>query len=152
MADVTTPTDSPTGWVAEHTRRYLGSGGEDGHLWHGWDGTRAVGVPTLLLTTRGRTTGIPRRTPLIYSRHGDGYVVVASKGGAPDHPQWYRNLLADPQVDVQVGAEEFTARARTADADEKAELWPGMTAVWPDYDLYQARTSRDIPVVILDPV
>jgi deazaflavin-dependent oxidoreductase (nitroreductase family) len=109
-------------------------------------------VPTLLLTTRGRKTGKLRRTALIYGRDGDRYVVVASKGGAPDHPTWYLNLDADPEVQLQVGAEKFTARARTATAEEKPALWRRMAEIWPDYDNYQAKTGREIPVVILERV
>ncbi len=130
------------GWQADHARRYIATNGEDGHLWRG--------VPTLLLTTTGRRTGEPYTTPLIYGEDGDRYIVVASKGGAPEHPQWYRNLLAQPEVAVQVQAERFRARARTASPEEKPVLWQRMASIWPAYDEYQARTSRDIPVVILE--
>ncbi len=131
-----------TGWQAEHARRYLETNGEDGHIWQG--------VPTLLLTTTGRRTGEPYTTPLIYGTDGDRYLVVASRGGAPQHPQWYRNLLAHPEVAVQVKGERFRARARTASPEEKPALWQQMVSIWPAYDEYQARTSRDIPVVILE--
>ena len=134
--------DSPTGWVAAHVRRYVESGGEDGHRWRG--------VHTLLLTTRGRRTGKLRRTALIYGRDGDRYLVVASQGGAPAHPFWYRNLTEQPDVELQVGAETFPATARTATAEEKPELWRIMTSIWPAYDEYQAHCERDIPVVILE--
>jgi deazaflavin-dependent oxidoreductase (nitroreductase family) len=136
--------DSPVGWVNEHIRGYVESNGEKGHRWRG--------VDTLLLTTRGRKSGKLRRTALIYGRDGDGYIVVASKGGAKHHPLWYRNLDADPEVQVQVGAEKFKARARTASPKEKPALWETMTAAWPDYDNYQKRTEREIPVVLLEPV
>src|SRR5574341_1970047 len=135
--------DSPSGWVAEHIRRYVETDGRNGHEWR-------RGVHTLLLTVRGRRSGTLHRTALIYGRDGDAYVVVASLGGAPRHPQWYLNLVDDPEVQVQVGAERFSARARTADAAEKARLWPVMTSIWPDYEKYQARTDRDIPVVIIE--
>lgn len=135
--------DSPEGWVADHIRRYIETGGAEGHEWQ-------PGVYTLLLTTRGRRSGKLRRTALIYGRDGDRYAVVASQGGDPRHPAWYLNLLDSPEVEVQVGAEKFTARARTADAGEKARLWPLMTAIWPAYDEYQAKTDRDIPVVVLE--
>jgi deazaflavin-dependent oxidoreductase (nitroreductase family) len=135
--------DSPTGWVAQHIRGYVESNGEKGHHWRG--------VQTLLLTVRGRKSGKLRRTALIYGRDGDRYVVVASKGGAQEHPEWYLNLAVTPEVQVQVGAEKFTARARTAAAVEKPALWRLMTSVWPDYDSYQARTKREIPVIILEP-
>ncbi len=130
------------GWQAEHARRYIETNGEDGHIWRG--------VPTLLLTTTGRRTGEPYTTPLIYGQDDDRYIVVASRGGAPAHPQWYRNLVAQPEVGVQVRADRFQARARTASAEEKPALWALMTRIWPAYDEYQARTDRDIPVVILE--
>jgi deazaflavin-dependent oxidoreductase (nitroreductase family) len=136
--------DSPSGWVADHIRRYLATDGRDGHEWRG--------VNTLLLTTRGRRSGKLRRTALIYGRDDDRYLVVASQGGAPSHPSWYLNLVANPDVVVQVGAEQFPARARPATAEEKPDLWRTMATIWPDYDAYQARTDRNIPVVILEPV
>jgi deazaflavin-dependent oxidoreductase (nitroreductase family) len=122
-------------------RRYLETGGRDGHIWEG--------VPTLLLTTTGRRSGQARTTPLIYGRAGDDYVVVASRGGAPRHPAWYENLVARPEVQVQVMADRFPARARTATAAEKPALWKAMAAIWPPYEEYQARTEREIPVVVL---
>lgn len=136
--------DSPTSWVAEHVKRYLDTGGESGHEWRGF--------PTLLLTTRGRKSGKLRRTALIYGRDGDRYVVVASKGGAPKHPQWYLNLTAHPDVQIQVGAERFKGRARPANAEEKPALWEHMVSVYPPYESYQQKTSRDIPVVIIERV
>jgi deazaflavin-dependent oxidoreductase (nitroreductase family) len=134
--------DSPTGWVARHVRRYVETDGRSGHKWNGRQ--------TLLLITRGRKSGKLRRTALLYGRDGDRYLLVASNGGARNHPFWYLNLTAHPEVRVQVGADRFTARARTAGAEEKPRLWRVMTAIWPDYDRYQKRTSRDIPVVILE--
>jgi len=136
--------DSPAGWVNEHIKSYVESDGEQGHLWRG--------VPTLLLTTKGRKSGQWRRTALIYGRHGSSYLLVASQGGADTHPAWYLNLTANPEVQVQVGADKFTARARTATEQEKPELWAAMVAIWPDYDQYQTKTQRPIPVVVLDPV
>ncbi|MEV4377148.1 nitroreductase family deazaflavin-dependent oxidoreductase [Streptosporangium amethystogenes subsp. fukuiense] len=136
-------TDSPTGWVAKHARRYVESNGAEGHLYHG--------RPTLLLTTVGRRSGVRRRTPLIYGRDGDAYVVVASNGGAADHPLWYHNLLVLPQAEVQVEARTFTALARTATAEEKPALWRQMVGIHAEYADYQRRTDRDIPVVILTP-
>jgi deazaflavin-dependent oxidoreductase (nitroreductase family) len=134
--------DSPTGWVARHVRRYVETDGRSGHKWNGRQ--------TLLLITRGRKSGKLRRTALLYGLDGDRYLLVASNGGARNHPFWYLNLTAHPEVRVQVGADRFTARARTAGAEEKPRLWRVMTAIWPDYDRYQKRTSRDIPVVILE--
>ena len=123
-------------------RRYLASGGRDGHIWEG--------VTTLLLTTKGRRSGEPRTTPLIYGRDGDRYLVVASRGGAPKHPDWYENLVANPEVHVQVMADRFRARARTATATEKPAVWKTMAAIWPPYDEYQQRTTREIPLVIIE--
>ncbi|MDP9382277.1 MAG: nitroreductase family deazaflavin-dependent oxidoreductase, partial [Chloroflexota bacterium] len=108
------------------------------------------GVPTLLLTTRGRRSGKPRRTALIYGLDGDRYLVVASKGGAQQHPLWYLNLLEHPEVEIQVGGDRFRASARTATAEEKPRLWERMTQIWPAYDEYQTKTDRDIPVIILE--
>ena len=126
----------------EHIDRYLATGGEEGHDWQG--------TQTLILTTVGRRSGRPRQHPLIYGRHGDDYLVVASKGGAPQHPAWYLNLEADPDVEIQVRADKLHARAHTATPEEKAELWPIMTKEWPAYDDYQQKTERDIPVVVLE--
>ena len=136
--------DSPTGWVARHVRRYVETDGSSGHQWNGRQ--------TLLLTTRGRRSGKLRRTALIYGQDGDRYLLVASNGGARKHPFWCLNLTAQPDVQVQVGADKFAARARTAGAEEKPRLWRLMAAIWPDYDRYQKRTSRDIPVVIVERV
>ena len=135
--------DSPSSWVAQHIHDYVESDGENGHLWRG--------VPTLLLTTRGRKSGLLRRTALIYGQDGEDYIVVASRGGHPTHPSWYLNLTENPTVEVQVGADKFEAQARTATPEEKAKLWPLMASIWPDYDNYQAKTDREIPVVILTP-
>jgi deazaflavin-dependent oxidoreductase (nitroreductase family) len=143
MADVAgEPLDSALDWVAEHTRTYVETGGEEGHLWRG--------VPCLVLTTLGRKSGQLRRNALIYGTDGDAYVIVASKGGADDHPLWYLNLVEEPSVTVQVGADVFTATARTADAERKARLWPMMAGIWPAYEEYAAKTERDIPVVVLE--
>ena len=136
--------DSPVGWVAKHIRRYVESDGQKGHRWSG--------VNTLLITTRGRKTGVLHRTALIYGRDGDRYVVVASSGGSPRHPNWYLNLVGTPEVDVQVGAEKFRARARPATAQERPSLWEQMTSIWPDYARYQKRTDREIPVVVIERV
>ncbi|GAA4069139.1 nitroreductase family deazaflavin-dependent oxidoreductase [Nonomuraea soli] len=133
--------DSPTGWVAKHIKQYVESDGAKGHQFHG--------APTLLLTTTGRKSGLQRRTALIYGRDGDDYVIVASLGGSPTHPLWYLNLVDEPKVGVQVQADRFDAVARTATAEEKARLWPRMVEVWPAYEGYQNKTSREIPVVIL---
>jgi deazaflavin-dependent oxidoreductase (nitroreductase family) len=127
----------------EHVQRYQQTDGEVGYLWNG--------VPTLLLTTTGRTSGEPRTTPLIFGRDGDDYLVVASMGGAPQHPNWYRNLLADPSAQIQVRGEHLDVSAQTADDAAKPRLWGIVTEVWPNYDVYQSRTDRVIPVVVLSP-
>ena len=137
-------TDSPTQWVAEHTKRYLETGGEDGHEWR-------PGVPTLLLTTTGRKSGVKRRTALIYGRDNADYVIVASKGGTPEHPAWYLNLEADPEVEIQVFDDVVPATARTVTGEERERLWALMRQIWPAYDEYQTKTDRQIPVVVLTP-
>ena len=127
----------------EHVRRYRETGGDVGHRWK-------RGSKILLLTTKGRNTGEPRTTPLIYEEAGDRYVIVASKGGAPEHPGWYRNLAKQPQVELQVKDDVFPARARTASGEERERLWKLAAKQWPDYDQYQTRTDREIPVVVLE--
>jgi deazaflavin-dependent oxidoreductase (nitroreductase family) len=134
--------DSPSGWVADHIKQYVETDGAEGHEWRG--------VPTLLLTTKGRKTGVLHRTALIYGRDGGDVVIVASKGGAPDHPAWYLNLSADPKVFVQVGADKFEASARTATGADRDRLWSTMAEIWPDYTNYQTKTDREIPVVVLE--
>jgi deazaflavin-dependent oxidoreductase (nitroreductase family) len=126
----------------EHVERYRATDGEEGHDWRG--------TSTLILTTTGRRSGEPRSTPLIYGRDGDDYVVVASKGGTDQPPAWYLNLQANPTVEVQVKADRFKARARTASPEEKPALWKTMTAEWPAYDDYQRKTAREIAVVVLE--
>jgi deazaflavin-dependent oxidoreductase (nitroreductase family) len=127
----------------EHIDRYLATDGEEGHEWQG--------TQTLILTTTGRRSGQKRLHPLIYGRHGDDYLLVASKGGAPQHPDWYFNLQADPEVEIQVKGDKIQGRAHTATAEERAELWPIMTAEWPAYDDYQTKTDREIPIVVIEP-
>jgi deazaflavin-dependent oxidoreductase (nitroreductase family) len=126
----------------EHVKRYRETDGEVGHDWRG--------ASVLLLTTRGRRSGEERTTPLLYQPYEGSHLVVASKGGAPEPPGWYRNLEEHPEVEVQIRGERFSARARTAEAEEKPEMWRTMTEVWPDYDAYQERTDREIPVVVLE--
>jgi deazaflavin-dependent oxidoreductase (nitroreductase family) len=127
----------------EHIRRYRETDGEVGYLWNG--------APTLLLTTTGRRSGEPRTSALIFGRDGDDYLVVASQGGAPTHPNWYHNLTANPEAEIQVRGDRLAVRAHAASDDEKARLWPIVTEVWPNYDVYQTRTDRAIPVVVLSP-
>jgi len=132
--------------IKDHLARYIATDGADGYLWK----TELAGtVPTLLLTTTGRKSGRQLTLPLIFGRSGTDYVVVASKGGAPNHPAWYVNLQANPEVQVQVKAEKFAARAHTAEGAERASLWPLMVGVFSPYADYQTRTERQIPVVVL---
>ena len=125
----------------EHVKVYRETDGEQGYLWNG--------APILLLTTTGRTSGEARTSALIFGRDGDDLLLVASQGGAPTHPNWYHNLSANPDVEVPVQGDVFPATARTAADDEKPRLWSIMTDAWPNYDAYQERTDRQIPVVVL---
>jgi deazaflavin-dependent oxidoreductase (nitroreductase family) len=125
---------------AEHVRAYRESGGERGYHWRG--------TTILLLTTTGRKTGEPRTTPLIHRTDGDTWVVIASKGGAPDDPDWYKNMQADPDAEIQVRDEVIPVVMSTAQGAERSRLWELMGEVWPDYDDYQAKTDREIPVVV----
>ncbi len=138
-----TPID-PAGdsWIADHVKLYVESGGKEGHHWQ-------PGVPTLLLTTRGNKSGTARRTALIYGRDGDDYVVMASYAGAPTHPDWYLNLVADPEVVIQMGEEIAAGTARTVADEDRDRVWKIMTAIWPDYDEYATKTSRKIPLVAI---
>ena len=129
---------------AEHVRVYRETKGARGYTWR-------RGSKILLLTTTGRTSGEPRTTPLIHVVDGDRWIVIASKGGAPDHPAWYKNLEADPHATIEVLADEVPVVASTVDGEERARLWSAMTEAWPDYDDYQAKTDREIPVVVLAP-
>jgi deazaflavin-dependent oxidoreductase (nitroreductase family) len=131
-------------WMVEHTNRYLSSGGADGHMYKMTQpGRPEITVPSLLLTTTGRKSGERFIFPLFYGDTGNGYFVIASKGGAPKHPSWYLNILANPEVEVQVG---------TATGEERARLWEKSLEFWPPYADYQRKTEREIPVVVLDPV
>lgn len=140
-------------WMIEHAKRYLSSGGADGHMYKiTQPGRPELIVPSLLLTTTGRKSGERFIFPLFYGEDGNSCFVVASKGGAPQHPGWYRNLLADPAVEVQVGTAKFRARARTASGEERQRLWDKALEFWPPYADYQRKTAREIPVVVLDPI
>jgi deazaflavin-dependent oxidoreductase (nitroreductase family) len=126
----------------DHVEKYRETDGEVGHDWQG--------TTALILTTKGRKSGESRSTPLIYGRNGDDYLIVASMGGAPRHPQWYLNLQADPEVELQVKGDRFKARARTATEEEKPALWETMVGKWAPYEGYQEKTDRAIPVVVLE--
>jgi deazaflavin-dependent oxidoreductase (nitroreductase family) len=136
--------DSATDWVAEHTRRYVESDGDDGYLWRGF--------PTIVITTRGRRSGSWRRNALIFGRDGDDYILVASYGGRPKHPLWYRNLVADPHVRIQERAAVIDGVAETVeDEGERERLWRTMVGIYPLYEDYRAKTSRRIPIVRVRP-
>jgi deazaflavin-dependent oxidoreductase (nitroreductase family) len=138
-------------WMIDHANRYISSGGAEGHIYTVTPpGYSEMNVPSLLLTTTGRKSGEKYVFPLFYGQDRDSYIVVASKGGAPEHPGWYRNLVANPDVEVQVGTKKLKAKARTAVGDERARLWEKALKFWPPYADYQKKTARQIPVVVLD--
>jgi proline iminopeptidase len=134
-------TDYPFG--DEHVRLYRETDGNTGHEWR-------EGSTILLLTTTGRRTGNETTTPLIYDLDGDKPVVVASKGGAPDDPGWFKNLAKNPDVGVQIKGDRFRAHARVAEGEERSRLWKLMNGMWPHYDEYATKTEREIPVVVLE--
>lgn len=127
-----------------HVKAYRETGGETGYIWNN--------ATTLLLTTKGRRSGEEKTVPLIFVPDGDNYVIIASLGGAPKHPAWYLNLQENPRVTLQVKDKVFEADARTAPSPERERLWAKAVEAWPQYDDYQAKTSRQIPVVVLEPV
>ena len=138
-------------WIAEHVKLYQ-TDPEKAHYFDCSVGGGKPNTPTLLLTTKGRKSGRDISTPLIYGRHGPAYVVIASKGGAPDHPDWYKNLVANPMCHIQVSTNGYRTRARTATRDERPQLWAQLAEIYPPYDEYQRITGgREIPVVILEP-
>jgi deazaflavin-dependent oxidoreductase (nitroreductase family) len=126
----------------EHVRIYRETDGEHGYRWRG--------NTILLLTSTGRASGEERTTPLIHRTDGDRWVVIASKGGAPEHPGWYKNLQAQPEATIQVKEERIPVRATTAVGEDRTRLWKLMTESWPAYDQYQQKTQREIPVVVLE--
>ncbi|MFE3996899.1 nitroreductase family deazaflavin-dependent oxidoreductase [Streptomyces goshikiensis] len=137
------PNDPKTGWALDHVKQYVSSNGAEGQYWNG--------TQTLLLTTVGRVSGNPVRTPLIYGEDDGRYFIVASYGGAPDHPLWYKNLTAHPEVRIQVGPKIMQGTARTATPEERTAYWPLMVKHWPSYDEYQTKTDRVIPIVVIEP-
>lgn len=134
---------SPVGFVADHVERYLATGGADGAVFNG--------IPCVVLTTTGRTSAKLRRSPLVRVHDGRRYLAVGSMGGAPKHPDWYLNTLADPDVTLQDRDQVFALRARTLTGAERDAGWAAATAVYPEYAEYQRRTDRQIPVVALEP-
>ena len=152
MADAKLAPNLPQ-WMVDHANRYVSSGGTEGHMYTVTPpGHSEMVVPSLLLTTTGRKSGERFTFPLFYGNDRGSYIVVASKGGAPDHPGWYKNLLASPEAEVQVGTKRLRVRARTATGDERARLWGEALKFWPPYADYAKKTAREIPVVVLDPV
>ena len=145
-------TDEQNSWLQDHVRRYLATDGADGY----WADFTAVGgpakAPNLILTVTGRRSGKPRTFGLIYGEDEGRYVIVGSKGGAPQHPAWYFNILADPTVQVQIKGEKFRARARVATGEERARLWAKMSGLYSGYADVQKKTDRIFPVVVLEPV
>ncbi|WP_111765187.1 nitroreductase family deazaflavin-dependent oxidoreductase [Nakamurella deserti] len=144
-----TPTEKPylrgaSDWAADQAERYEESNGQEANT--------LQGVPIMLVSTTGRKTGALRRTPLMRVEHEGSYAAIASKGGAPEHPVWYLNILADPTVTVRDGATVRTCHAHVAEGDERAAWWERAIAVWPAYADYQTKTDRQIPVVVLDPI
>ena len=153
LADVKIPPSLPQ-WMKDHVDQYLESDGTDGHMYAtNFPGRPQRTVPSLLLVTQGRKSGDKYLFPLFYGTTGNSYYVVASKGGAPDHPGWYKNLLVHPEVEIQVGTEHLKAKARTTSGPERQRLWDDAVKFWPDYVNYQKKVpNREIPVVVLDPV
>jgi proline iminopeptidase len=127
----------------EHVRVYRETDGEEGHIWR-------EGSTILLLTTKGRRTGLDRTVPLIYDLDGANPVIVASKGGAPDHPGWFKNLVKTPEAEVQILDRRVAVQARVAEGEERTRLWEQMNEMWPHYDEYATKTEREIPVVVLE--
>jgi deazaflavin-dependent oxidoreductase (nitroreductase family) len=126
----------------EHVRQYRETNGDIGYIWNG--------ATTLLLTTKGRKSGEDRTIPIIFTKVGDAYVIIGSKGGAPTHPAWVLNIMSDPQVKVQIKGDRFDAHARIAESPERERVWAECIKGWPNYDIYQTRTERVIPVVMIE--
>ncbi|OBB99635.1 MULTISPECIES: nitroreductase family deazaflavin-dependent oxidoreductase [unclassified Gordonia (in: high G+C Gram-positive bacteria)] len=143
MTEQSTYEPSPSEMVREQVAKYESSGGTEGNT--------LAGVPVVVMTMRGATSGKIRKVPVMRVEHDGQYAALASKGGAPTHPAWYRNLLADPQVTVQDGPTSKTYRAEVVTGDERDEWWDRAVAIWPAYNDYQAKTNRKIPVFVLRP-
>jgi deazaflavin-dependent oxidoreductase (nitroreductase family) len=139
------------GWQEAHTKAYLKSDGAEGRLVDFTPAGGSAETPCLILKTTGRKSGDARVLPLIYGTDGDKFVIVASKGGAPKHPAWFLNLEANPKVEFQVGARKYRGEAKPAQGAERGRLFKMMEGVYPPYTAYQARTEREIPVVVLVP-
>ncbi|MEI6204986.1 MAG: nitroreductase family deazaflavin-dependent oxidoreductase [Enhydrobacter sp.] len=154
MIDAKVPDGLPK-WMLDHIDVYKKSGGKEGHMYTIQPGTpNAITVPALLLATKGRKSGEKYLFPLFYGETGNSYFVIASKGGAPDHPGWYKNMLVHPDVEIQVGEKTVKAKARTVPAGaERDKLWKQAVGFFPPYADYQKKVpDRLIPIVMLDPV
>jgi len=139
-------------WVQDHLKKYLDSDGAEGHLVdYSVMGAGHPNTPTLLLKTLGRRSRKEQIAPLIYGRWKGDFVIVGSKGGAPDHPAWYHNLVAHPKVKFQAAGEKFQATAREASEPERSRIWEYMVVLFPSYADYQRATPRKIPIVLLTP-
>ena len=136
---------STSGWVREQVEAYEASGGREANT------LRDTGLPIIIVTNRGNKSGSIRKTPLMRVEHGGEYALIASKGGAPQHPVWYHNLVADPEVMIQDGPEPFDAVVREVAGDERAAWWDRAVAAYPPYAEYQAKTDRQIPVLVASP-
>lgn len=150
MTEKSTDTELPS-WIFDHIKLYR----EDPDKGHLWDSAPVGGpglLPTLLLHTTGRKSGRASVLPLIYKNVNNGYVIIASKGGAPSHPAWYLNLVADPDCEIQIAHDHYRVKARTAEGEERETLWQQLAEVYPPYNDYQAATTREIPVVVLEPI
>jgi deazaflavin-dependent oxidoreductase (nitroreductase family) len=142
-----TSTDNPEnilGFMQDHIRRYLATDGEDGHLMNG--------LPCLVLTTTGKKSGEQRQAAVIYGKHGDSYVIIASKGGSDTPPAWFVNLAASGRGHIQVMTDKMDVKMRVAEGAEREQLWDMMAKIFPAYLEYQNKTARQIPVVVLDRV
>ena len=153
MIDAKVPAGLPQ-WMTDHIDTYLKSGGKEGHMYTLTVPGRPAGtVPSLLLVTKGRKSGDKYLFPLFYGETGSSYFVIASKGGAPDHPGWFKNMQVHPDVEIQVGTRTMTAKARVATGEERAKLWKQAVAFFSPYEEYQKKAGeREIPVVVLDPI
>jgi deazaflavin-dependent oxidoreductase (nitroreductase family) len=141
------------GWMVDHANRYLSSGGSEGHMYKmAQPGRPEITVPSLLLTTTGRKSGEKFIFPLFYGEDKGKVFIIASKGGAPEHPGWYKNIEANPLVEVMVGTKKYQAKAHTVSGAERERLWEKSLTFWPPYADYKKKTDREIPVVVLDPV
>ncbi len=135
---------SPSAWVRDQVELYESSGGKEG--------TTLRDVPVIILTTKGVKSGKIRKSPLMRVEYDGNYAAVASLGGAPKHPVWYYNVMADPHVELQDGPVKQDMKAREVTGEEKAQWWERAVAAWPDYAEYQRKTDRQIPVFVLEPL